>query len=141
MTTEPVRVKIRIQNDSRLLAGLGGAIAHCACLAGLCESAAASLRAAALGVCQEAFRHLPDSRALLEVAITLYSDRLEVALSQPGSAAPVVGLDTLSGLAEQGSGAQNPFLAGGVDRVQYDVQGGVACTRLTKYLVPSAPSS
>ncbi|MBZ5541897.1 MAG: hypothetical protein LAN61_15375 [Acidobacteriia bacterium] len=141
MTTEPTRVEIRIQNDSRLLAGLGGAIAHCACAAGLCESAAASLRAAALGACQEAFRQMPDSHAALEIAITLYSDRLEVALSQPGAAAPAVGLDALSGLAQQGSGAQNPFLAGGVDRVQYDTQGGVACTRLTKYLAPSAPSS
>jgi len=134
-------VEIRLQNDSRLLAGLGGVIAHCACAAGLCESAAASLRAAALGACEEAFRQMPDSHAALAIVITLYSDRLEVALSQPGAAAPAVGLDTLSGLAPPGSGAQNPFLAGGVDRVQYDVRGGVACTRLTKYLVPSAPSS
>jgi len=134
-------VAIRIQNDSRLLAGLGGAIAHCACAAGLCESAAANLRAAALGACEEAFRQMPDSHAALEIAITLYSDRLEVALSQPGAAAPAVGLDALSGLAPPGSGAQNPFLAGGVDRVQYDTRGGVACTRLTKYLAPSAPSS
>jgi hypothetical protein len=141
VVTEPTRVEIRIQKDSRLLVGLGGAIAHCACAAGLCESAAASLRGAALSACQEAFRQMPDSHAALEIAITLYSDRLEVALSQPGSTAPAVGLDTLSGLAQPGRGAQNPFLAGGVDRVQYDVQGDVACTRLTKYLVPSAPSS
>ena len=139
MATEPTRVEIRLADDSRLLAGLGGAIAHCACVAGLGETAAASLRAAAIAAGQEVFAKMPASDARLDVTITHYPDRLEVALAHPGSAAPAVGLDTLSGLAQQGS-AQNPFLAGGVDRVQFESQGGMACTRLTKYLAPPAPS-
>jgi hypothetical protein len=71
----------------------------------------------------------------LQVTLTRFADRIEVALSHHGDASPAVGLDSIAGLAAQLGGTEggaNPFV--GVDRVQYETHGGETVTRLTKYI-------
>ena len=140
MGAELYRAEIGLEDDSRLIAGVAGAAGCCGAVAGLTEAAAEGLRAAIAGACRQAFGENHDAHARVEITIVRFADRIEVALSHPGSAAPAVGLETLAGFAQHlGGGAQSPFLAGGVDRVQYESRDGVAVTRLTKYLQPPAP--
>jgi hypothetical protein len=138
---ETCRVEIRLEDDPRLIAGVCSAVSFYAGTTGLSEAAVAGLSAAIAGACREAFGQEHEPRARVEITLHRYPDRIEVALSCPGSEAPAVGLETLAGLAQQAGGGRNPFLAGGVDRVQYETRGGVALTRLTKYLEPPAPSA
>jgi hypothetical protein len=97
-----------------------------------------------VAACMEAFEHLTHEHPRLDVTLTRLADRLEVALSREGDMAPAVGLDTLAGFAPHGSDMPgrrpgSSSVLGGVDRVQYETQGGVAVTRLTKYITPTAP--
>jgi len=85
---------------------------------------------------------MDEPHAPIDVTILRFPDRIEIALLHPGSAAPAVGLETLAGFAKHlDAGVQSPFQGAGVDRVQFESQGGSALTRLTKYLGPPAPAA
>ncbi len=133
---------MRLEEDDRLIAAVAGGVAYLACAAGLGEREIASLRSVTAGVCEEAFGQMDEPHGPIDVTILRYPDRIEIALLHPGSAAPAVGLETLAGFAKHlDAGVQSPFQGAGVDRVQFESQGGSALTRLTKYLGPPAPAA
>ena len=135
VATEPKSFHIQIDGDARLAAAVGGAARYLADVAGLKDDAVAQLQTAIVAACREAFDHLTGEHPHLEVTLTRFPDRIEVALAHQGEALPAVGLDSIAGFAAQmsGSGA-SPGAFSGVDRAQYETRGGKTVTRLTKYI-------
>jgi hypothetical protein len=135
VATEPKTLYIQIDADARFAAAVGGAAHYLADAAGLRDDANAQLQSSVVAACLEAFDHLTGDHPHLEVTMSRFSDRIEVALAHLGEAFPAVGLDAIAGFAAQvaGSGASPGGLAG-VDRVQYETHGGETVTRLTKYI-------
>lgn len=141
METEFKIIRLQIDADPRLAAAVGGAVRYLADAAGMENDATAQLQTAVVAACREAFEHLTESHPHLNVTLTRHSDRIEVALSYEGDTAPAVGLDTIAKSASQdgGSSGRGGVLSG-VDRIQYEMQGKLAVTRLTKYISQGAPS-
>ena len=132
---------MEIDADPRLAAAAGGAARYFADAAGLENEAISQLQAATISACAQAFESLTPDHATVEVTVSHYADRIEVAISHQGDAAPAVGLDAVAGFAAHvaASGGEQSAFAG-VDRVQFDTQGPQAVTRLTKYLGQPTPS-
>jgi hypothetical protein len=127
---------MQLDADARLAAAAGGAARYFGDAAGLGDDAIAHLQAAIVSACVEAFEHLTKEHPHLDVSFARLADRIEVALSHEGEAAPALGLDSVAGFAASGGkDAGSPAALEGVDRVQYETRGGVAITRLTKYVV------
>jgi hypothetical protein len=144
VATEAKSIHMQIEADRRLAAAAGGAARYFADAAGLEAPAIVDWQAAIVAACNEAFEHLTREHPRLDVTLTRLADRIEVAFSREGDTAPALGLDTLAGLAPQSGSAtgkahDRSLVLGGVDRVQYETHGGVAVTRLTKYITPAAP--
>lgn len=116
--------------DARLAAAAGGAARYLAESAGLANEAVAQLQKSIVAACLEAFEHLTGGRPHLDVTLTLFTDRIEVAVTHEGATSPALGLHQIAGFADHfgGSGALD-----GVDRVQFEAHQGSAVTRLTKY--------
>jgi hypothetical protein len=127
-------MRLRVDADARLAAGVGGATRCLADTAGLENEAISQLQSAVVAACQEAFEHLTEDHPHLDVTLTRLPDRIEVTLSHQGETSPAVGLDTIAGFAVPSDTAGRPAVLGGVDRVQYETQDGVVVTRLTKYV-------
>jgi len=125
--SEAKSIQMQIEADPRLAAAAGGAARYFADAAGLEGAAMSDWQAAIVAACKEAFQHLTREHAQLKVTLTRLTDRLEVALSREN--------DTTQAGAEAGKSA----VLEGVDRVQFETQGGVAVTRLTKYITSTAP--
>ncbi len=141
METEEKSFCLRIDADARLAAAVGGVARYLADRAGLENDAASQLQKAVIAACQEAFEYLSEDHPRLDVTLSRHSDRIEVALSHEGETSPAVGLDTIAGFAAPAGGAScGSSVLDGVDRVQYETQGGTAVTRLTKYINQGAPS-
>jgi hypothetical protein len=142
VTTDSKSIRLQIHADARLAAAVGGATRCLADAAGLEQEAISQLQSAVVAACQEAFEHLTEDQPHLDVTLTRLPDRIEVELSHQGEASPAVGLDTIAGFAAPSNPSGRPAVLGGVDRVQYETQGGVALTRLTKYVAQDegAPS-
>lgn len=135
MAAEPLTIALQIDPDARLAAAVGGAARFLADAAGLASAVAAELQKSVIAACREAFEHLENDQAHLDVTLRRFRDRIEVVLAYEGAANPVVGLDQIAGLASQCGGlAPGENLLSGIDRVQYEAQGSVAITRFTKYL-------
>jgi hypothetical protein len=124
-------IELQIDPDARLAAAAGGAARYLAEAAGLASEEAAVLQKSIVAACLESFENLTGDHSHLTVILTRYPDRIEIALAHEGDAAPAVGLDRIAGFASQVGGSGG---LGGVDRVQYEARGGLAITRLTKYL-------
>ena len=126
---------MHIDADARLAAAVGGVARYLADIAGLEDEAVAQLQVSVVAACRETFDHLTGEHPHLEVTLTHFFDRIEVALTHQGEALPAVGLDSIAGFAAQigGSAASSGGLAG-VDRVQYETHGVETVTRLTKYI-------
>jgi hypothetical protein len=142
VATEAKSIQMQIEADPRLAAAAGGAARYFADAAGLVAPAIVDWQTAIVAACIEAFEHLTLEHPWLDVTLTRLADRIEVALSREGDAGPALGLDTLAGLVPQSGSAQRKerggsLVLGGVDRVQYETRGGVAVTRLTKYITPA----
>jgi hypothetical protein len=119
--TETKRICLQIDPDPRLAAAAGGAARYLGDAAGLENPGLAQLQAATVAACNEAFRQIHGNHQHLEVTLTRFADRIEVALSREGGEA---------------ASQQAPE---GIDKVQFEKQGNCAVTRLTKYLTPSVP--
>jgi hypothetical protein len=124
-------IELQIDSDARLAAAAGGAARYLAEAAGLTIEEAAELQKSIVVACQETFEHLSGDHSHLTVTLMRFPDRIEIAIAHEGDAAPAVGLDRIAGFASQVGGSGG---LGGVDRVQYETRGGLAITRLTKYL-------
>lgn len=140
MATELTRLRVLLDADPRLAAAIGGAARYLADAASLESDAVAQWQSSVLAACYQAFEHLTEDHPRLEVTLTRFPDRLEVALSHKGEAPPAVGLDTIAGLAAQMGGAKSgPDVFAGVDRVQYETRGAETVTLLTKYIRKVTP--
>jgi len=135
VATEPNTIELKVGADPRLAAGAGGVARYLADAAGLDTQAASQLQGATSAACLEAFHSLTPQDPQLQVVYTRHDDRIEIAFSRKGSAAPAVGLDFMAGFADAspGGGASRNILSG-VDRVQYEMRDGEAVTLLTKYI-------
>lgn len=131
MIADSKAVALQIDADSRLAAAAGAAARFIGEAAGLTNDALAELQKSVTGACREAMEHLAGDHPHLNVAITRFADRIEVALSHAGNAEPAVGLDRIAGLTQRVGGST---ALDGVDRVQFEAREGIAVTRLTKYV-------
>jgi hypothetical protein len=139
VATEFKTICLQIDADSRLAAAAGGVARYLADGAGLENPAVARLQIAVVAACGQAFQNLDAEHPHLEVSLTRFADRIEVALAHRGDSAPAVGLDAIAGFAAQlGANPRGASAWSGVDRVQYETQSGSAVTRLTKYLGPAS---
>jgi len=130
VNAESKGIEMQIDPDARLAAAAGGVARYFAESTGLTNEAVSELQKSIVAACQEAFDHLTGDHPHLNVTLTRFPDRIEVAMSYKGAAEPAVGLDRIAGVAAPFGGSGG---LGGVDRIQYETQGGVAVTRLTKY--------
>lgn len=131
VSAEVKGIQLQIDADARLAAAAGGAARYFAEFAGLASDEVVELQKSIVAACEEVFEHLTGAHPHLTVNLTRFPDRIEVAMSHEGEGEPAVGLDRIAGFATSvgGSGGLS-----GVDRVQYESQGRLAVTRLTKYL-------
>jgi hypothetical protein len=132
---------MQIDADARLAAAAGGVARYLADAAGLEHDPIARLQSAVIAACSEAFDHVTPDRPGLQITFTRFSDRIEVAVSRRGEDSPAVGLDTIAGFAAEAGGAgSSQVVFAGFDRVQHEMRGGEAVTRLTKYIGRVAPN-
>jgi hypothetical protein len=138
VTTEGFCVRMLIDADSRLAAGVGGAARHLGDAAGLNRAAASELENVVVAACEQAFQHLSGSRPHLDVSLMRLADRIEVALCHEGDSSPAMGLDAIAGFTScfsaSAPGGRGVSIFRGIDRVQYESRGSTAITRLTKYI-------
>jgi hypothetical protein len=87
---EQKRIQMQIDADARLAAAAGGAARYLAGSAGLQDEASSQLQSATVAACQEAFKHLTPEHPRLEVTLTRFADRIEIALAQEGGTQPAV---------------------------------------------------
>ena len=140
MATKTKSLRLQFDADARLAAAAGGAARYLADASGLENDASTQLQTTVVAACVESFDHFTDPRPCLEVTLTRFADRIEVALSYRGALSPALGLDTLAGFASQARVKDGPrAVFAGVDRVQYESHEGAAVTRLTKYFGELTP--
>ena len=121
VATETKRIRLKIDADPRLAAAAGGAARYFGDAAGLENPGPSQLQAATVAACNEAFQQIHAIQQHLEVTLTRFADRIEVALCH------------------EGGNAGSQQAPEGIDKVQFEKQGNCAVTRLTKYLTPSVP--
>jgi hypothetical protein len=80
LSTETGRVEICFTSDSRLLAGVAGAVNHVAEAAGLDENARAELVAAVEDACQEALAEVSKENKNVALSVDVLPDRIEAAV-------------------------------------------------------------
>jgi hypothetical protein len=141
VATDAKRVQMKIDADPRLAAAAGGAARCLGAAAGLEDASLSQLQSAIVAACREEFRHLDAAHPHLEVTLTRFDDRIEVALAHEGESSPAMGLDAVVGFAAQlGDNSSGTRALDGVDRVQFETHGGCTITRLTKFLRSPAPA-
>jgi hypothetical protein len=135
VATEAKRIQLQIDADPRLAAAAGGAAHYLGVAAGLEEPSLDQLQSAIVAVCREEFRKLSAAHPHLEVTLTRFIDRIEVALAHEAEDAPAVSINAVAGSAAQsGDNSSCMCRLDGVDLVQFETHDGCAVTRLTKFL-------
>jgi hypothetical protein len=123
------RAHVALDADPRLLAGLSGAVEHFAQMTGFDPAGCADLMDAVETTCRETFPLA--SAGTVDVLLSSYPDRVEIAVEHRGEAQPAAGLDTFLGGAGVPAGAGLALL-NRVDRILYNTEGGVSRTTLIK---------
>jgi hypothetical protein len=135
VATEAKRIRLQIDADPRLAAAAGGAAHYLGVAAGLEEALLDRLQSAIVAACREEFRNLDAAHPHLEVTLTRFTDRIEVALAHEAENSPAVVPDGGAGPAAQlGDNSGCACRLEGVDQVQFETHGGCVITRLTKFL-------
>ena len=125
MHREFTRTTLQLSCDSRLVAGVGGAVAHHAERAGFNESARDLLASALEDFCRQTLPllrthgHGNGNGNRLAVAVTDFEDRIEIVVQHRALAHP---------LSRSGGALRT------LDRVEYDARNGELRTTLVKYL-------
>jgi hypothetical protein len=141
VATDAKRIQLKMDADPRLAAAAGGAARCLGDAAGLKDASLSQLQSATVAACREEFRHLDAVHPHLEVTLTRFADRIEVALAHEEERSPPLGLDAVVGFAGQlGDNSGGKRALDGVDRVQFEMRGGCAIMRLTKFLHSPAPA-
>ena len=137
MATEVGRIELKLSSDQRLVAGVGGAVAHVAKRVGFDPGAQADLVAAAEEACRDTFPLLGNAKAQLGVTIDDFPDRVEVALEYRAPPGPAP--ESFAALeAEPTAGQGDHKLLVRVDHVRSGTQAGVSRMTLVKYIHPEA---
>ncbi len=123
MKTELHTLLLRIDADSRLAAAAGGAARYLADSVGLSTDASSQLQSSVVAACHAEFKMLLQVSTSLEITLTRYSDRLEIALAHPGGS----------------PSADSSAVSAGVDTIQHESRNGLSITRLTKFLSHEFP--
>lgn len=128
-------VKCTLDNDSRLMAGVGAVAAYAAQRAGFSERMQEDASTAAVDACRETFLAIggtsgaPAASLALELGVTGFSDRVEMTIESSGGAPPSVKS------AEQICKRLEGALAA---RVQCEIREGRFCLSLVKLSGTSA---
>lgn len=136
MAREHSRTIVHLSCDDRLVAAVGGAVAHFAERVGM-ENAACNLLTAALeDLCRQTLPLLQGTEDGLDVAIEDFDDRLEIIVEHNGAAQPSVGVESfIAECARQSKQrVSGVHLMRTVDRIEYDARNGSIKTTLVKYL-------
>ena len=136
MTGDHSRTNLHLSRDARLVAAVGGAVAHFAERVGL-ENASCNLLTSALEeLCRQTLPLLSDNGDGLDVAIEDFDDRLQITVEHKGEAQRSVGVESFI---ESCTRDSNQRISGlrlmrSVDRIEYDARNGSIRTTLVKYL-------
>lgn len=142
MATEAQSIQLQIDADPRLAAAAGGAARYLGDAAGLEDASLSQLQSAIVAACRKEFRHLGAAHPHLQVTLTRFTDRIEVALVHEGERPPAESLGAVVGSAAQSRGNSGcTCILDGVDQVQFETHGGCAVTRLTKFLHSPPPAA
>jgi len=133
---EHSRTVLHLSRDDRMIAAVGGAVAHFAERLGL-ENAACSLLTSALEeLCRQTLPLLNGNGDGLDVAIEDFDDRLQISVEHNGEAQPSVGVESFIAECARDSDQRltGVRLMRSVDRIEYDARSGSIRTTLVKYL-------
>lgn len=131
MAAPLTRVVLNLDADARLAAAAGGVARYFADAAGVEEEPCRELQTSVVAACKESFHNLKDESAKLVVVLDRFADRIEVALTHEGEAAPAVGLHAVAGFSGADPSGGQAF--SGLDRMQFETVGSATTTRLTKF--------
>lgn len=136
MTREHSRTILHLTRDDRLVAAVGGAVAHFAERVGMENAACNVLTSALEELCRQTLPLLPESGDTLDVAIEDFEDRLQIIVEHHGARQPTVGVDSFiaSCARESNRGIAGAQLIRTVDRIEYDARDGSIRMTLVKYL-------
>jgi len=136
VTREHSRTILHLTRDDRLVAAVGGAVAHFAERVGMENAACNVLTAALEALCRQTLPLLQENGDVLDVAIEDFEDRLQIVVEHQGAAQPTVGVDSFieSCARESKQGIAGVQLIRSVDRIEYDARNGSIRTTLVKYL-------
>jgi hypothetical protein len=133
---EHSRTILHLSADDRLIAAVGGAVAHFAERVGMEGAACGRLTEALEELCRQTLPLVQGQADGLDVAIEDFEDRLEIIVEHNGAPQPSLGVDSF--IAECAK-ASNQRVSGAhlirtVDRIEYDARNGSIKTTLVKYL-------
>jgi len=138
MTTDHHHTELTLQEDPRLLAGIGALVTHLSQVAGLSDKAQEGLAAAVVDACRDTFPLVNSDGShdgSLRLIVEDFADRVEVTIEHSGEALPSAGLDSFCGGGGGGvaAGISNSLQDTRVDRVQYETRDGRSRMTLIKY--------
>ena len=136
MTREHSRTILHLSRDDRLIAAVGGAVAHFAERVGLEDAARNVLTGALEDLCRQTLPLLNGNEDGLDVAIEDFDDRLQISVEHRGKPQPSVGVESFIAecARESNQRVTGVHLIRTVDRVEYDASNGSIRTTLVKYL-------
>jgi hypothetical protein len=137
---EHSRTVLHLSRDDRLIAAVGGAVAHFAERVGMDDAARNQLTGALEDLCRQTLPLLNgNGNGLndgLDVAIEDFDDRLQISVEHRGEAQPSVGVESFIAecARESNQRVTGVHLMRTVDRIEYDASHGSIRTTLVKYL-------
>jgi hypothetical protein len=136
VTREHSRTTLHLSRDDRLIAAVGGAVAHFAERVGMENSACHLLTSALEELCRQTLPLLNGTGDGLDVAIEDFDDRLQISVEHHGEAQPSIGVESFIAecAREPGRRITGVRLIRTVDRIEYDARNGSIRTTLVKYL-------
>ncbi len=138
MTREHSRTILHLSRDDRLIAAVGGAVAHFAERVGMEDATRNLLTGALEHLCRQTLPLLNGNEDGdgLDVAIEDFDDRLQISVEHRGEAQPSVGVESFIAECTRESDQRltGVHLIRTVDRIEYDASNGSIRTTLVKYL-------
>jgi hypothetical protein len=133
---EHSRAILHLSRDDRMIAAVGGAVAHFAERVGMENAACILLTSALEELCRQTLPLLNGNGDGLDVAIEDFDDRLQISVEHKGEAQPSVGVESFIAECARDSDQRltGVRLMRSVDRIEYDARSGSIRTTLVKYL-------
>lgn len=136
MAREHSRTILHLCRDDRLIAAVGGAVAHFAERVGMEGDAGSLLTSTLEELCRQTLPLLNGNGDGLDVAIEDFDDRLQISVEHRGQPQPSVGVESFIAECARESDRRitGVHLIRTVDRIEYDASNGSIRTTLVKYL-------